>query len=429
MKVYFATLGCKLNQSETERLAREFARAGHQVVLSPREADLCVVNTCAVTQAAARRSRKVARRARRANPRIATVLTGCYAEIAPEVARSIEGVALVVGNRDKERLLEILMDRYAPEPPVTGPLSLVPYPPFHTRAFVKIQDGCNMGCTFCIIPLARGRERSRPGSEIIAEIQDLVAASHKEIVLTGVQISAYGRDGAAEAGANLRDLVARTLDETGVARLRLSSLAPWALGPSLLALWEDPRLCRHLHLSLQSGSDAVLRRMRRPYTTARYAQAVEMARETIPDLAITSDVIVGFPGETEAEFEESLCFVERMAFARLHVFRYSPRPGTVAATMPQQVPHQVKRARSQAMIELGLRSAGRFRRHYLGRRLDVLWETREGDRWTGFTDTYIRVTVESVLDLGNTITPVELMGLTEEGMWGRVAADGRVFGS
>jgi threonylcarbamoyladenosine tRNA methylthiotransferase MtaB len=421
MKVYFATLGCKLNQSETERLAREFARAGHQVVLSPREADLCVVNTCAVTQAAARRSRQVARRARRANPRIVTVLTGCYAEIAPEAARSIEGVALVVGNQDKERLLEILADRYGAE-------SSVPCPPFHTRAFVKIQDGCNMGCTFCIIPLARGRERSRPSSEIIAEIRDLVAAGHKEIVLTGVQISAYGRDGAAEPGANLRDLVARTLDETVVARLRLSSLAPWALDPSLLALWEDPRLCRHLHLSLQSGSDAVLRRMRRPYTTARYTQAAQMARETIPDLAITSDVIVGFPGETEDEFEESLCFVERMAFARLHVFRYSPRPGTVAASLPQQVPHQVKRARSQAMIELGLRSAGRFRHQYLGRRVDVLWETREGDRWTGFTDNYIHVTTESPLDLGNIITPVELMGLTEEGMWGRVAADGRTFG-
>ena len=422
MKVYFVTLGCKLNQSETERLAREFARAGHRVVLSPREADLCVVNTCAVTQAAAKRSRQVARRARRANPRIVTVLTGCYAEIAPEAARGIEGVALVVGNRDKERLLAILTDRYAAEPPV-------PYLPFHTRAFVKIQDGCNMGCAFCIIPLARGRERSRPSSEIIAEIRDLIAAGHKEIVLTGVHLSAYGRDGAAGPRATLRDLVTRILDETGVVRLRLSSLALWALAPSLLALWEDPRLCRHLHLSLQSGSDAVLRRMRRPYTTARYAQVVERARGVIADLAVTSDVIVGFPGETGAEFEESLCFVERMAFARLHVFRYSPRPGTEAASLPHQVPHQVKQARSQAMIEMGRRSAVCFRRRYLGRRLDVLWETREGDRWTGFTDNYIRVTVESSLDLSNTITPVELVGLTEEGMWGRVAAGGRAFGN
>lgn len=424
MKVYFVTLGCKLNQSETERLAREFARAGHQVVLSPREADLCVVNSCAVTRAAARRSRQVARRARRANPRIVTVLTGCYAEVAPEAASGIEGVALVVGNRDKERLLEILADRgYGAESPVPYPSPL-----FHTRAFVKIQDGCNMGCAFCIIPLARGRERSRPSSEIIAEIRDLVAAGHKEIVLTGVQLSAYGRDGAAGPKASLRDLVARILDQTGVARLRLSSLAPWTLNPSLLALWGDPRLCRHLHLSLQSGSDAVLRRMRRPYTTARYAGAVEMARGMIPDLAITSDVIVGFPGETEAEFQEGLRFVERMAFARLHVFRYSPRPGTKAASMPHQVPHDVKQARSQAMIELGRRSAERFRRQFLGRRLDVLWETREGDRWTGFTDNYIRVTTESSLDLSNTITPVELMGLTEEGMWGRVAAEGRFPG-
>ncbi|MFQ6057900.1 MAG: tRNA (N(6)-L-threonylcarbamoyladenosine(37)-C(2))-methylthiotransferase MtaB [Anaerolineae bacterium] len=423
MKVHFTTLGCKLNHSETERLAREFVRAGHQVVTSPQEADLCVVNSCAVTRSAARRSRRAARRPRRLNPRVVTVLTGCYAEVAPEAARRIEGIGLVVGNRDKERLLEILADRgYEAEPPAPYPLPPAPYPltPIHTRAFVKIQDGCNMSCTFCIIPLARGRERSRPSSQIVAEIRDLVAAGHQEIVLTGVQLSAYGRDKSHGARTSLRDLVAQILDQTDVSRLRLSSLAPWTLDAELLALWRDPRLCRHLHLSLQSGSDGTLRRMRRPYTTARYARAVAMAREMIPGVAITTDIIVGFPGETEAEFEESLRFVEEMAFARLHVFRYSPRPGTEAASLPHQVPHQVKQVRSQAMIALGRQSARRFHRRHLGQQLDVLWETQRGDHWSGFTDNYIPVTTQSAADVANTITPVKLAGLTEEGMWGQI---------
>lgn len=420
MKVYLRSLGCKLNQSEVEALARRFIAAGCQVVTDAEEADLCVVNTCAVTHIAARKSRRLIRRLHRANPEACIVVTGCYAELFPHEVAKIEGVELVVGNADKERLVERLGIRgYG-----LGVTTPIPYPLFfnRTRAFVKIQDGCNNRCAYCVIGLARGRERSRPPEEVLAEIGARVEAGCKEVVLTGVNIGAYGRD----LGTSLGRLIEDILTKTAVPRLRLSSIEPWDFDPSLLRLWEDPRLCRHLHLPLQSGCDATLRRMRRRYTAAEYAELVERAREAIPDLALTTDVIVGFPGETEADFEESLRFVEKMGFARLHVFKYSARPGTPAATMPQQVPCEEKRRRSEAMMALARRGSEEFRRRFLGRTMEVLWERkerrREGRRriWSGLTDNYIRVWAESEADLANTITPAKLVALTEDGMRGEI---------
>jgi len=420
VKVYLRSLGCKLNQSEVEALARRFIAAGCQVVTDAEEADLCVVNTCAVTHIAARKSRRLIRRLHRANPEARIVVTGCYAELFPHEVAKIEGVELVVGNADKERLVERLGIRgYG-----LGVTTPIPYPLFfnRTRAFVKIQDGCNNRCAYCVIGLARGRERSRPPEEVLAEIGARVEAGCKEVVLTGVNIGAYGRD----LGTSLGRLIEDILTKTAVPRLRLSSIEPWDFDPSLLRLWEDPRLCRHLHLPLQSGCDATLRRMRRRYTAAEYAELVERAREAIPDLALTTDVIVGFPGETEADFEESLRFVEKMGFARLHVFKYSARPGTPAATMPQQVPCEEKRRRSEAMMALARRGSEEFRRRFLGRTMEVLWERkerrREGRRriWSGLTDNYIRVWAESEADLANTITPAKLVALTEDGMRGEI---------
>ena len=409
-----------MNQSEVEALARRFIAAGCQVVTDAEEADLCVVNTCAVTHIAARKSRRLIRRLHRANPEACIVVTGCYAELFPHEVAKIEGVELVVGNADKERLVERLGIRgYG-----LGVTTPIPYPLFfnRTRAFVKIQDGCNNRCAYCVIGLARGRERSRPPEEVLAEIGARVEAGCKEVVLTGVNIGAYGRD----LGTSLGRLIEDILTKTAVPRLRLSSIEPWDFDPSLLRLWEDPRLCRHLHLPLQSGCDATLRRMRRRYTAAEYAELVERAREAIPDLALTTDVIVGFPGETEADFEESLRFVEKMGFARLHVFKYSARPGTPAATMPQQVPCEEKRRRSEAMMALARRGSEEFRRRFLGRTMEVLWERkerrREGRRriWSGLTDNYIRVWAESEADLANTITPAKLVALTEDGMRGEI---------
>jgi threonylcarbamoyladenosine tRNA methylthiotransferase MtaB len=384
MKVYLDSVGCKLNQSEIEALARGFMQAGHRLAQANEEADLCVINTCTVTQEADRKSRQLIRRLRRTNPTARLVVTGCYAEMCPQEIEAIGGVDLVVGNKDKERLVELVGNVKRQTSNVKA------LPVDRTRAFVKIQDGCNNCCAYCIVSLARGRERSRPPQEILAEIEALVAASCKEVVLTGVHIGGYGKD----LGSSLSQLVEDVLAHTAVPRLRLSSIEPWELEDSLLGLWEDPRLCRHLHLPLQSGCDATLRRMGRRYTTSQYSDLVATARRSIPDLAITTDVIVGFPGETAEEFAQSLGFVAEMEFARIHVFKYSARPGTAAAEMSHQVPDAEKKRRSEAMLELARESSQRFHRRFLGRALDVLWERPCGNDqyvWSGLTDNYIRV--------------------------------------
>ncbi|MBI3912799.1 MAG: tRNA (N(6)-L-threonylcarbamoyladenosine(37)-C(2))-methylthiotransferase MtaB [Chloroflexi bacterium] len=444
MKVYLQALGCKLNESELEAWTRRFAEQGDEIVADARDAELCVLNTCTVTHVAARKSRQAARQMARANPNARVVLTGCYATMSPAEARALPNVALVVPNRDKEQLPQMAngilpvadCTQSAIQSPVNFSSSLATrHSSLRTRAFVKIQDGCNMSCTYCIIPLARGKERSRPLREVVAEVQRLTDAGVQEIILTGVQISAYRE---ANFKFALRDLVAAILAETNVPRLRLTSIAPWDFDATLFELWSDPRLCRHLHFSLQSGSDSVLRRMRRPYTTAQYARAVEMAREKSPDVGITTDVIVGFPGETDAEFEASRQFVERIGFARAHVFPYSPREGTLAAQLPNAVSDRVKESRAQEMQAAAAASARAFAARFVGRTLPVLWETRQpttDDRqqmiadglssdvcalWSGYTDNYIRVSAESALPLRNQITHTLLTGVAEDGSSGIV---------
>ena len=435
MRVYLESVGCKLNQSEIEALARGFVQAGHQLAQASEEADLCVVNTCTVTRVADKKSRQLIRRLRRANPTARLIVTGCYAEMSPKELRAIDGIDLIVGNEDKEQLVELAEGLGRESGSLKAPTSnfQLPIPNFqalplgHTRAFVKIQDGCNNRCAYCIVSLARGRERSRPRREILAEIEALVAAGYKEVVLTGVHIGGYGRD----LDTSLGQLVEDILTETAVPRLRLSSIEPWELERSLLHLWENPRLCRHLHLPLQSGCDATLQRMRRRYTTSQYARLVATARRLIPDLAVTTDVIVGFPstglrtgpGEMAEEFAASLSFVGEMEFARIHVFKYSPRPGTAAAEMPYQVPYAEKKRRSETMLELARRSSQRFWHKFLGRRMEVLWETLCRDdkqAWSGLTDNYIRVIASSELNLANTITSAKLVGLVKGGMRGEV---------
>lgn len=465
VRVYLGTLGCKLNESEMESWTRRFAAQGAEIVDAPEDAELCVLNTCTVTHVAARKSRQMARQLARANPNARIVLTGCLVDVAPQQAGALPNVALLVANADKDRLVELAQDlwgdpRFAttetgcrmPEA-ASGALATEDWAPLspsrtiggqattpggpRTRAFVKIQDGCNMGCSYCIIPLARGRERSRSREQVVAEVQALVAAGYNEIVLTGVQISEYrgdaeGTRGAARA-AGLRDLVAAVLSETAVPRLRLTSIAPWDLDKSLLELWSDPRLCRHLHLSLQSGSDTVLRRMRRPYTTAQFAGAVDLAREAIPDVGITTDVIVGFPGESDVEFEHSLAFVERMQFSRAHIFPYSARDGTAAASLPLHVSDSTKDARAKAMQAVANADARRFASRLVGKTLPVLWESREAKtedarptrdvrdtgasgRWSGYSDNYVRVTTESDADLHNTVTHVKVSSVDQDGV-------------
>lgn len=414
MRVFFTNLGCKLNQAEIEELVRSFSAAGHRVVGTLDEADLHVVNTCTVTQTAARTARKVAGRARRQGLPVRTVLTGCFVDENPAAAASLAGVDLVVPNTDKERLLDLVVEAF---PEATAPALPVPYVdlPFgNTRALVKIEDGCNMRCSFCIIPHTRGSQRSRPLAEVVAEVRSLVAKGYKEIVATGVQISAY-RSG--EAG--LVELVETLLADTDCARLRLTSIAPWDLDDRLLDLFADRRLCRHLHLSLQSGSTATLRRMRRPYSALSFLKLLDQVRAAVPGVAVTTDVIVGFPGETAREFAESLDTVEEAGFAKLHVFPFSPRPGTDAAGLPGQVAAAVKRTRTQAMLEVAARAERDFLTSHLGSREVVLWEKPKNGQAQGLTDNYIRVFADAAAGLRNRLTRVELVALAEGAMVGR----------
>ncbi|MFP3940471.1 MAG: tRNA (N(6)-L-threonylcarbamoyladenosine(37)-C(2))-methylthiotransferase MtaB [Thermoanaerobaculia bacterium] len=432
MKVYFTNLGCKLNQAELERLAREFHFAGHRVVPRLEEADLHVVNSCTVTHRAARDSRKVARRGARRRPGVRTVLTGCYATGSPEEAAALAGVDLVVPNAEKDRLLDRVHEAFPDARPETsrpraegrpdgaGALD-VPFVSLafgNTRTLVKVEDGCNVGCAFCIIPHTRGRQRSRPVPEIVAEVRSMAAAGFREVVVTGVQISHYRWQ-----GRGLCDLVETLLAETGIPRIRLTSIAPWAFDRRLLDLLREERICRHVHMSLQSGCDATLERMRRPYRAAAYRALVDQIRGAVPGVAVTTDVIVGFPGETAAELAESLRFVESVGFARTHVFSYSPREGTPAASMPDPVPPELVKARTAAMIEAAAPGERSFREAHLGRTVQVLWEARKGSAWHGLTDNYLRVETEAAAsaELENAVTGARIQALTGDGVRGELA--------
>lgn len=415
MRVFLSNLGCKLNQAEIERMARGFLARGHEIVASLDEADLQIVNSCAVTQTACRSSRKAARRgpsALHARPR--TVLTGCYATAFPDEARALPGVDLVVPNASKDQLVALVHDAFVDEllplPPEL-PIPYTPLEPGHARATVKIGDGCNLRCAFCIIPSTRGRERYRGVDEILEEVRELVDGGYREVVLTGVQISSY-----THGSACLVDLVEAILEQTSLERLRLTSIAPWNFDDRLLRLVREPRVCRHLHLSLQSGCTATLRRMRRPYTAAAFAALRARLGEAVPGLAMTTDVIVGFPGETDAEFEQSLAFVESMDFARIHVFPYSVRPGTAAARMPNPVVPAVRAERMARMQTVAARAEQSYAEAWVGAELEVLWETREGDLWHGHADTYVRVFSRSSAPLRNTISRVRVTAVRGEGV-------------
>ncbi len=422
MKVYVGSLGCKLNQSEMDTLAGRLAAAGHQIVAAPAEADLCVLNTCAVTHVAAQKSRQALRRLHRENPTARLVATGCYAQLTPEELGELPGVVLVAGNQDKDRLDRLLGDSVIDS---ARPAAVSGTPRPRTRALIKIQDGCDNACTYCIIRVARGPQRSRPAGEILAEVRARLDAGHQEIVLTGVHIGAYGRDGQREQPeTDLWALVARILAETGVPRLRLSSIEPWDLSERAFQLWNDPRLCRHLHLPLQSGCDATLQRMGRRYTAAEFGTWAAAARAAIPDLAITTDVIVGFPGETNDEFNASLAFVQGMSFSRVHVFPYSLRDGTPAARMQGQVSAQIKAKRARTLRAVASSSQSAFSQSFVGRTLDVLWESyREGGDgpvWSGLTDNYLRVHTRSSASLANRLLPTRMVTLSGNNLVGEL---------
>jgi threonylcarbamoyladenosine tRNA methylthiotransferase MtaB len=410
MRVALGTLGCKLNQAETERLTRELLETGHVIVDPEGVADVYILNTCTVTRTADAKCRAWLKKAHRGNPEARLVITGCYAQRMPEELAQMEGVCVVAGNEQKPGLLSLLRTACIPSPQAPEPLIS---PPQRTRSFVKIQDGCDRDCSYCIVPHVRGREKSRPADDIIGEVNSRTGEGYREVVLTGTEVGAYG------GGVDLQGLLLRVLGETEISRVRLSSLQPQEVTPEVLKVWHDERMCPHFHLCLQSGSDNVLRRMKRRYSAAAFGRVVRMIRDAVPDASITTDIIVGFPGETETEFAESLDFCRETGFARINVFPYSSRPGTAADVMSGQVTAAVKRERSQKMLAMGQESGDAFLRQFIGRTMPVLWERSKMDgNWSGLTGNFIKVYAKSEEDIWNRVTPSKLMGLKRGGMWG-----------
>jgi threonylcarbamoyladenosine tRNA methylthiotransferase MtaB len=412
MKIHLRTLGCRLNQSEIDNIARQFRGQGHEIVDDPALADQIVVNTCAVTQDATRGSRHLVRELNRANPKGHISVTGCYAQISPGEIAVLPGVSRVVDNLAKDKLVEIITGQPVESfdlEPITRENKLGAYG--RTRAFVKVQDGCDNACTFCVTTIARGAGRSRSLPEILHEIRYLHSIGYQEAVLTGVQLGSYGHDFGDADG--LIHLLHAILSDTDIPRLRLSSLEPWDLMPDFFHLWENPRLCCHLHLPLQSGCDATLKRMLRRTNQKAYSALVQMARQQMPDIRITTDVIVGFPGETDEEFTVSEAFIQQMDFAGLHVFRYSKRPGTAAARMRGHLSEAVKKERSARLIAWSDNAERRYAQQFVGQTFPVLWEhivgaTEAGFINVGYTDNYIRVRCVYPRVLTDQITPARM---------------------
>ncbi len=344
MQVALKSLGCRLNEAELEHWATGFQAAGYRLSNSVDDADLVVVNTCAVTGEAVKKSRQLIRRTRRRNANAKLVVSGCYASLQPGIYNELPGIDLMVGNTEKDQLVDIVNQRLSVEAMpemATEPGETALFTRGRNRAFIKIQDGCRHKCTFCIVTVARGAERSRAMKDIIDEINGLHSRQILEVILTGVHIGGYGH----ELGTDLPSLINTILTETDVPRLRLGSLEPWNLDNDFFMLFDNSRFMPHLHLPLQSGSDSVLRRMGRRCSTGGFTDLVRTAREYVPDINVTTDIIAGFPGETDTEWQQTLDYCRTIGFPHIHVFPYSPRAGTRAATLPGQVPVEIKKYR------------------------------------------------------------------------------------
>ena len=432
--VSIETHGCKLNQADSQALARQFHQAGYRLVNQDQPADVYVLDTCTVTHVADRKARHALRAARRRNPGSIIVATGCYAQRSPADLQALEGVDLVMGNRDKAGLVREVVSLHedalsslgtgsglAVIEQVLGSGWNVEKDAHRTRAMVKIQEGCNQVCAYCIVPSVRGRERSIPADDLVEQILALEEEGFQEVVLTGTQLGSYGFE---MQGASLERLLEVILSRTTVPRIRVSSLQPQEMGEGLLRLWEDPRLCPHFHMPLQSGSNTVLRRMRRRYNVERFARVVETVRAEVSGASITTDVVTGFPGETEEEFQETYSFCRELGFSDMHVFPYSVRPGTAAASHGDRVSPQVKSHRVELLLELAQEHAGGFRRGLIDRMRPVLWESRvrqDGSRlWSGLTDNYVRVLAKDPRPLGNTVTDTMLVGELNGSLRGQV---------
>ena len=422
MRIHLKALGCRLNEAELEHWAEEFRGLGHTISNDSRDADLIILNTCAVTNEAVKKSRQLIRRSHRRNPLSKLVVTGCSASLDPGLKDKLAEIDLLVANSDKDRLVDIVDDRLALEASPnmgTGPGEMPLFLRGRNRAFIKVQDGCRHRCSFCIVTVARGPERSRDAGDIIEQINKLSLRGVKEAVLTGVHVGGYGSDN----NSNLYQLLKSILVETDIPRLRLASVEPWDLHEDFFGLFDNERLMPHMHLPLQSGNDEILKRMARRCNTSNFARLVEKARALVPDFNITTDIIVGFPGETEQHWERGLDFIRQIGFSHIHIFPYSPREGTAAASMPGQIDHEITRDRCKQLHGIAAELKRKFLERQYGKIYPVLFENfrriQEGSvRFlSGYTPNYLRVSMPRANGdeyIRNQIFMVKITGLNSE---------------
>ena len=423
-KVAFYTLGCKVNQYETEAMIELFEHAGYEHVQSEEYADVYVINTCTVTHMSDRKSRQYIRRVKKKNPNSVIAVVGCYSQVAPEEILDIEEVNLVMGTNDRRHIVE-KVEAVTCNDKVSTVDDIMKVKEFEeieitqtngrTRAFMKIQDGCDRFCTYCIIPYARGRVRSRDLENIVEEVKLLVSKGYKEVVLTGIHVASYGKD-IKDKDVKLLDVIKAVNEIDSIERIRTSSVEPILFTDEFVEeISKMDKVCPHFHLSLQSGCDATLDRMNRRYTTKEYKEIVDRLREKMPDVAITTDVIVGFPGETNEEFKQTYEFLKDIELAQMHIFKYSPRKGTPAAKMDNQIDPQVKHMRSEQLISLSKNNFDKFAEKFIGREMDVLFEeTTKSGNYEGLTMNYMRVEAPSEEDISGQIRRVKITGIKED---------------
>jgi len=409
--VYFITLGCKVNQYETNAMAQKFLDKGYKVIEEeiPKESDIkpdiCIINTCTVTNMSDRKSRQMIRRVKEINPEAIVVAVGCYVQVAKNDIEKIPEIDLVLGNNEKTEIVKYVENyinkntRQIELEDVSKSRNFADFGDVtyteKTRAVIKIQDGCDRFCTYCIIPYARGRVRSRNPESVISEVKHIASKGIKEVVITGIHIASYGKDFIDSEDENLKnyrliDLLEEINKVDGIKRIRLGSIEPLLITEEFVQRLEKlEKICHHFHLSLQSGCDATLKRMNRRYTIEQFKHIVNLLRNTYPDVNLTTDIIVGFPGETEQEFEQTYKFLKEIKFYKMHVFKYSQRKGTVAATMPNQIDGKVKEKRSKRLIELSDKNELEYNKSYIGKTVEVLFEEEKDGIYKGHTQNYM----------------------------------------
>lgn len=427
-KVAFISLGCKVNQYETNAMAQEFIKCGYEVVNHEEKADVYVVNTCTVTNIADRKSRQMLRRVKEINPKAILVACGCYVQVGKEELSKMDEIDLIIGNNEKKDIVELVekcVDNskcsyvsdvmYQKDFVEFGPTTYTE----KTRAVIKVQDGCDRFCSYCIIPYARGRVRSRKLENVITEAKQIVQKGYKEIIITGIHVASYGKDFKEDIG--LIDLLEELNKIEGLKRIRLSSIEPKIITKEFVdRLSKLDKICDHFHLSLQSGCDETLKRMNRRYTTEEFEEGTKLLREKYPNAALTTDVIVGFPGETDEEFSKTYEFLKRIKFYKMHVFKYSQRKGTKAEVMPNQIDGNVKEQRSKKLIELSDENEEWYNNQYIGNTVEVLFEEKDGKYLKGHTTNYIEVFAEADSNLENTIAKVKITAAEKNKLMGNI---------